>query len=91
MDNERLLDETQRERRWEDERVGERNVSPVMDQWPDLRFLGMGAWWAWIWMCYSSVEIVNLFPEDKRPLMVFLMYLLSTTGIAATMVSSALA
>lgn len=72
MVNERALDEGQREYRQEDERAGERDASPVMDQWPDLRFLGMGAWWAWIWLCYSSVEIMGLFPEDLRSRLIFL-------------------
>lgn len=91
MSNECLLDESQHERRQEDERAGERNAPPLMDQWPDLRFLGMGAWWAWIWLCYGSVEIVSLFPEELRSRLIFFMYLLSTMSIAATMVSAAFA
>lgn len=66
------------------------DVSPVFDQWPYLRFLGLGAWWAWIWLCYSSVEIMRLFPEAARTSNVALMYFFSTAAIAVTVALAAL-
>ena len=75
----------------ENECEREQRLTPIVDLWPDLRFLGMGAWWAWIFLCYGSVEIMSRFPESVRPSLVLLMYLLSTTGIAATMISAAIA
>lgn len=63
----------------------ERKVSPLIDGWPNLTFLGLGAWWAWIWLCYSSIEITQLFPEQEHGMHVFLMYLVSTMGIALCM------
>ena len=38
----------------------EERVSPLAEQWPYLRFLGLGAWWALIWLCYNSTEILSL-------------------------------
>ena len=29
----------------------EEQASPLTEQWPYLRFLGLGAGWAWIWLC----------------------------------------
>lgn len=40
--------------------------SPIAEQWAYLRFLGFGAWWAWIWLCYNSTEIMRMFP-NRRP------------------------
>ena len=42
-------------------------MSPLAEQWPYLRFLGLGAWWAWIWLCYNSIEITRMFPADQQP------------------------
>lgn len=59
-------------------------------QWPFLRYLGMGAWWGWIWLCYNSVELMRLFPEQQQTTYVFNMYLASTLAIASAMVVAAL-
>lgn len=42
----------------------------------------MGAWWAWIWLCYNSTQLFALLPEETQALSVRLMYLASTAGIA---------
>lgn len=63
--------------------------SPLAEQWPYLRFLGLGAWWAWIWLCYFSTRLVGFFPADARPGLVLSMYLVSTLAIAATMLAAA--
>lgn len=58
----------------------------LSERWPFLRYLGMGAWWAWIWLCYNSTSLfgywrdgpfAQAFAED-----VGLMYLYSTPAIA---------
>lgn len=66
------------------------NPSPLAEQWPYLRFLGLAAWWAWIWLCYFSTSLVGLFPTEDRPYLVYQMYLISTTTIALTMVLAAI-
>lgn len=69
----------------------EERVSPLAEQWPYLRFLGLGAWWAWIWLCYNSTEIMRMFPAGDQTANVLQMYLFSTLGIAASMFAAALA
>lgn len=63
--------------------------SPLAEQWPYLRFLGLGAWWAWIWLCYFSTRLVRLFPSDAAPSLVLHMYLISTVAIGVTMLVAA--
>lgn len=67
----------------------ERSI-PIAEQWPYVRFLGLGAWWAWIWLCYSSTNIMQYFPAGRQPELVATMYLLSTLAIAAAMMAAAL-
>lgn len=66
-------------------------ISPLAEQWPYLRFLGLSAWWAWIWLCYNSIEIMRMFPADQQTSYVLQMYLFSTLGIAGSMFAAALA
>ena len=63
----------------------ENQPTPIAEQWSYLRFLGFGAWWAWIWLCYNSTEIMRMFPAGDQAPFVLQMYLFSTTGIAASM------
>ncbi len=65
--------------------LNEGHVSPLMDQWPGLRFLGLSAWWAWIWLCYNSVEITRLFPTGEQTGDIYLIYIISTLAIALAM------
>ncbi len=60
------------------------------EQWPYLRYLGMGVWWAWIWLCYNSVEVMRLWPDAMQPANVMGMYRASTLSIAAMMIIAAL-
>lgn len=63
--------------------------TPIAEQWAYLRFLGFGAWWAWIWLCYNSTEIMRMFPTGDQTPFVLQMYLLSTAGIACSMFAAA--
>lgn len=62
----------------------------IAEQWPYLRYLGMGAWWAWIWLCYNGLGLFTFWPEGVRASSVGLMYLYSTTAIALVSVIAAL-
>lgn len=66
-------------------------ASPLAEQWPYVRFLGLGAWWAWIWLCYNSTEIMRMFPAGDQTSNVLQMYLFSTLGIATSMFLAAFA
>ncbi len=62
----------------------EAGMTPLAEQWPYLRFLGFGAWWAWIWLCYNSTELMRLFPAESQTASVLEMYLISTVSIAVS-------
>lgn len=64
-------------------------INPLKEQWPNLRFMGLGAWWAWIWLCYGSLVVMGFFSPDARPPHVFEMYALSTPAIACCMLVAA--
>lgn len=66
----------------------ESNVSALMEQWPDIGFLGMGAWWGWIWLRYNGVNSLYDFPNDNA-LSVFYSYMFSTLAIAAVVLLAA--
>ena len=65
-------------------------VGPLEEQWPNIRFLGLGIWWAWIWLCYNSTALLSSFPNETRLGYVFNMYLFSTAAIASIMIIAAL-
>ncbi|WP_418349988.1 response regulator transcription factor [Slackia isoflavoniconvertens] len=69
----------------------EQEKPALFEQWPDLGYLGLGAWWGWIWLCYNSIDALRLFPDELRANNVFLMYLFSTVAIAASMLAAAAA
>lgn len=62
----------------------------LAEQWPYLRYLGMGAWWAWIWLCYSGIGLFTLWPAGPWAPHVGTMYLYSTPAIACALVAAAL-
>lgn len=66
-------------------------VRPLEEQWPNIRFLGLGAWWAWIWLCYNSTTVMGFFPAAARPGHALVMYLFSTPAIALAMLLAAAA
>lgn len=57
------------------------------DQWPILKFLGFGFYYAWIWLCYNSTVLIS---GEGTTDAVFMMYLASTTALAVTLVVAAL-
>ena len=63
----------------------------LAEQWPYLRYLGMGGWWAWIWLCYSSMGLFVLGPAGFFAQQVGRMYLFSTPTIMLVLVAAALA
>ena len=73
-----------------DRAVDAREGYPLAEGWPYLGFLGMGAWWAWIWLSYHSTELMGAFAEEIRVGNVYLMYVFSTLAIALAMVVIAL-
>lgn len=62
----------------------------LAEQWPYLRYLGMGAWWAWIWLCYSDTGLFVLWPQGSFARQVGFMYLCSTPAIMCTLLLAAL-
>lgn len=62
----------------------------LAEQWPYLRYLGMGAWWAWIWLCYSGTGLFAMAGSGAFAPMVGRMYLFSTPAIMLALVLAAL-
>ena len=62
----------------------------LAEQWPYARYLGMGAWWAWIWLCYSGTGLFSLGPSGVFAQQVGRMYLFSTPAIMVALIAAAL-
>lgn len=63
----------------------------LSEQWPYLRFLGIGLWVAWIWLCYAGTSLFVNFPESNDVAYAGVMYLCSTPAIALALVGAAIA
>ena len=63
----------------------------LAEQWPYLRYLGLGAWWAWIWLCYSGTGLYALWPVGVTAFarQVGSMYLYSTPAIMCVLLLAA--
>ena len=62
----------------------------IDEQWPILRFLGFGLYYAWIWLCYdSAVLVAPAALGDAASGTVFAMYLASTAALSLTLILSA--
>lgn len=58
------------------------------EQWPSLKFLGFGAYYAWIWLCYNSTL---LFPDPASAAVgIYDIYLASTTAVGFSLILCAL-
>lgn len=54
------------------------------EQWPSLKFLGFGAYYAWIWLCYNSTL---LFPQPALAAVgIYDVYLASTTAVGFSLI-----
>ena len=62
----------------------------LAEQWPYLRYLGMGAWWAWIWLCYNGTGLFAFGSQGAFAHEVGAMYLYSTPAITCALVCAAL-
>ena len=63
----------------------------LAEQWPYLRYLGLGAWWAWIWLCYTGTGLYAWWPVGDVSLarQVGSMYLYSTPAIMCVLLAAA--
>ena len=63
----------------------------LAEQWPYLRYLGLGAWWAWIWLCYTGTGLYAWWPAGDVSLarQVGSMYLYSTPAIMCALLAAA--
>jgi DNA-binding CsgD family transcriptional regulator len=59
----------------------------LSEQWPGLRFLGFGFYYAWIWLAYDSSVLVPY--NSSTTASYFMMYLSSTTALAITLLLAA--
>ena len=57
-------------------------------QWPSLRFVGFGLYYAWIWLCYDSTTLLDASIRANADT-TFTMYLASTTALGLTLVLAA--
>lgn len=58
------------------------------EQWPILRFLGFGFYYAWIWLSYNSSVLVSPSAGEGAN-SVFVMYLASTMALAIVLILAA--
>ncbi|MGI6033956.1 MAG: hypothetical protein ACOX69_11105, partial [Coriobacteriales bacterium] len=62
----------------------------VETHWPDLKFLGLGVWWGWVLLLYSSTSIDALMFEDYKLENLWWMYIISTTALAISLLVAAM-
>ncbi len=64
-----------------------RFILDIDEQWPSLKFLGFGCYYAWIWLSYnSSVLLPNASVAAETTSSVHMMYLVSTFALAAALI-----
>ncbi len=64
-------------------------LSDLNEQWPSLKFLGFGCYYAWIWLCYDSGVLVLNSQETGAADSIFVMYLLSTAALTFMLITLA--
>lgn len=69
----------------------EGRVSPLEEQWPNLRFLGLGSWFAWIWLVYLSTAPLYVVPDAQRLSLLVRMFAISTTALVICLILAAVA
>ncbi|MCD8199619.1 MAG: LuxR C-terminal-related transcriptional regulator [Coriobacteriaceae bacterium] len=64
-----------------------RFILDIDEQWPSLKFLGFGCYYAWIWLSYnSSILLPNANVAAETTSSVHMMYLVSTFALAAALI-----
>lgn len=63
-------------------------LSVLYDTWPNLMFLGIGVWWAWIWLSFTSVQLSEYMVGFLNSSAVLVMYLVSTASIGLCMLAA---
>lgn len=63
----------------------EKRVPVLVESWPNLTLLGLGIWWGWVWLCFSSMQLSQFFPEAHQTQDVLVLYLVSTLAISGCM------
>lgn len=66
-----------------------RQTTALVESWPNLMFLGLGIWWAWIWLSFSGTRLTEFFSEDCQSQYVLVMYLTSTLALIASLLMGA--
>jgi DNA-binding CsgD family transcriptional regulator len=62
-------------------------LDDLNEQWPSLKFLGFGAYYAWIWLSYNSTLLVPETNSSSLPgSAMFTIYLASTTTLAVMLI-----
>ena len=59
------------------------------EQWPALRFMGFGFYYAWIWLCYDSTTLIDASIRTDANT-TFAMYIASTLALAGALIAAAL-
>ncbi len=60
------------------------------EQWPALRFMGFGCYYAWIWLCYDSTTLIDASIRVNADT-TFAMYIASTLALSVALIAAALA
>ncbi len=58
------------------------------EQWPSMKFLGFGAYYAWIFLCYNSDVLFGWSGEGVGSSALLAMYLASTTALGVVLILS---
>ena len=59
------------------------------EQWPALRFMGFGLYYAWIWLCYDSTTLIDADIRTNAGT-TFAMYIASTLALSVMLIAAAL-
>ena len=66
-------------------------LANIEEEWPAFKYLGFGCYYAWIFLCYSSNVLFSTSSSIDGVSAQTVMYLLSTSALAVTLLLSAIA
>ena len=66
-------------------------LANIEEEWPAFKYLGFGCYYAWIFLCYSSNVLFSTPSSIGGASAQTVMYLLSTSALAVTLLLSAIA